>query len=247
MVKWSVKLEGKDYDLQYLEKKFNSPILTIIKDNNAYYLKSDSFEVLEDDFEVRLKASELIEKINMILKFDLGVYSLKIGEIARIDGKKSNKRSSSLKCIMRILDSERIDVDYDSLIKCIYKNEKVEDAIIFYFLDSNWINLYKVWETIVYDIGCAKMGKEGRYRKIVEHGTDEIIKNLEWAKEKEINLFGCTAHNRKGAGLDAHHAVEEGINPHCKKILSSTKPMPLGVAQKLIKRILNNWINTKCK
>ena len=73
-----------------------------------------------------------------------------------------------------------------------------------------------------------------------------MIKN-NWAKENEINLFRCTAHNRKGAGLEARHAVEDGINSHCEKILSSTNPMPLGVAQKLIKRILNNWINTKCK
>ena len=244
MDKWSVKLEGKDYDLQYLEKKIDSSILTIIKDSNAYYLKSDSFEVLEDEVEVRLKASELIEKINMILKFDLGVYSLKIGEITRLDGK-SNKRSSSLKCIIRPVDSERIDMDYDKLIKCIYENEKVEDAIIFYYLGINWGNLFKVWETIVYDIGNAKIEKKGEYKDIMECGKKEIINNG-WAKKNQIDLFRCTAHNRGGAGREARHAVDEGRNPHCKKILSSSKPMPIGVAKKLIKQILNNWINTKC-
>jgi hypothetical protein len=245
MEKWQVQLDGQDEDLKYVSKKFNSPIITIIQDNNAYYLKSDSFKQLKYENEVRLKASELIEKINMILKVDTGSYNIKFGKVNRLDGKKSNVQSSSLKCTTRTIDSQRIDADYMDLIKCIYENEKVEDAFIFYFLDSNWVNLYKVWETIAYDIGCAKMGKEGIYKNIIKCGKYEITKNLKWAKEKEMNLFGCTAHNRKGAGLDARHAVEEGINPYCKEILSSSKPMPIGVAQKLIKRILNNWIITK--
>ena len=149
MEKWKVQLEGQDYDLQYISKKINSSILTIIRDNNQYYLKSDSFNQLTDDNEVRLKASELIEKINMILKVDLGSYNLKIGEVTRLDGKRSNVQSVDLKCTMRIIDSERLDADYMDLMKCIYENERVEDAFIFYFLGSNWVNLYKVWETIV--------------------------------------------------------------------------------------------------
>jgi len=239
MEKWKVQLEGQDYDLQYISKKINSSILTIIRDNNQYYLKSDSFNQLTDDNEVRLKASELIEKINMILKVDLGSYNLKIGEVTRLDGKRSNVQSVDLKCTMRIIDSERLDADYMDLMKCIYENERVEDAFIFYFLGSNWVNLYKVWETIVYDIG------RGHYRREEEYGKAQIIKNG-WANKNEINLFRCTAHNRKGAGYEARHAVEEKMRKDCKKILS-TQPMPLGVAQKLIKRILNNWINTKCE
>lgn len=247
MDKWLVKLKGDDYDLQYLMERFKSPFLTIKQDKDSYYLKCNYFNQLNDVNEVYINASELVEKINMILKADLGVYSLKIDDIEQVENQsRIIHTSADLRTTVRILSLERLNLNYDDLIKFLYKNKVVEDAFTFYFLDTNWFNLFKVWETIAYDVGINLKGDKENYNadQIMGFGKGEII-NKGWAEKNEVELFKCTAHNRKGAGREARHSIKEKINKHCKKILSSNEHMTLGEAQSLIKKILKNWIKTK--
>lgn len=249
MEEWLVKIKGKGEDLKLVSKKFKSSFLTIKEDNGGFYLKSDSFNHLNDHSEVELKARDIIEKINMVLKVDLGVYSLKIDDIIQIGKNKTiTQKRAEFRAVLRITDPVRINMDYEELIKCLYKNDHIQEVFLFYYFGTNWFNLFKVWEIISYDMGVNSVGNKFanyRFDQIMYEGKNDII-SKGWADKDEIDLFRCTAHNRKGAGVYARHALEEKIDKHCKKILTENDPMPLGVAQKLIKRIINLWIDLKC-
>ena len=230
MKKWSVKLKGEEYQLDYLVNKVNSPNLSLIKEDGCYYLEFSDLKNAKNQDEARLIASEFVNNINRILRVDLGLSNIRIDEIiCEENGKSINSMSATLLCTVSIIPSKpnvEFSMNYGNILKCIKNDKKVEDALIFYFLEVNWHNLFKVWETIESDVN---------YKDIIKNG---------WASKREIDLFRCSAHNREASGYHARHAVPK-MNKHCKEILSTSKPMKLGNANKLIREILISWINSK--
>ena len=77
--------------------------------------------------------------------------------------------------------------------------------------------------------------------------SDIEVTSNQLATPDEIDLFTCTAHNRKAAGYYARHATNTKLSKKCNKILDSNSPMKLGEGQRLIKRILIEWIKLKIR
>ncbi len=234
-----ISVKGEDYVLEFLTKRLNSPTLRVTKDNDDYYLKASDLENnlknhdnSKDHSEARLIVSEIVGHINRILKVDWGYgSSVKVGKIiCEKDGEPRYSDYMDIKSDIFVTKPVRLNIDYEALIQCMENNKEVEDAFIFYYLETNWHNLFKVWETIEFDTSREAIIKKG------------------WANELEINLFTCTAHNREASGYHARHAVDDpNKSKFCKeKVLSSNKPMGLYEAQKLIKRILIKWVKSKC-
>ena len=77
--------------------------------------------------------------------------------------------------------------------------------------------------------------------------SDIEVTSNQLATPDEIDLFICTEHNRKAAGYYARHATNTKLSKKCNRILDSNSPMKLGEGQRLIKRILIEWIKLKIR
>src|SRR5271169_6485077 len=83
-MEWVITLIGDEIDLRELAKVWNTPELTIERDESAYILKSSHFASLTDQ-EIREKVNELLMLLNAGIILNLGAQtSIKIGQIMQI-------------------------------------------------------------------------------------------------------------------------------------------------------------------
>ena len=241
MKDWRVRLVGHEFDLEDLSTQERSPDWIILKEEGDYFLKSSAFDNLNDAEKVREVATGILDKLNGLAKLRFGSFQpLKIGAVSYIDdsGKRHQFVSfpsatltmrSKLRVTATVVKPDgTVDASnkkQPSIIELGYsiaqKDANAAEALrIFGVFDTNWFNLYKVFEIIRDDVG----------------GHAQLIR-AGWVSEKNISRFTGTAQSSDILGDDARHARYRGGPP--------SDPMSLSEAKSFIKTILEQWIRSK--
>lgn len=236
--KWFVTLKGEEFDLQELVKFNSPPKIEIKKDNEAYYLGSEKFNLCKEAREVEKIGKEIINVLNGIAKLHFQNWKdINLDKPIFIDT--DGKRHLFLLCepeIIRIKESIELKVTkadgtiitlndepsfIESTSKITNRDSRLEKALRIYgSREHNWANLYIIYEIIETDVG----GKN-------------VIDNKGWMSKSKIKIFKHTANSTVAIGDDARHHDEINIPP--------AKPMLLSEAEELIANLLKKWIETK--
>jgi hypothetical protein len=233
MPNWSIQLSGDKFDLEDFPKWFPTPDLQVVERPDGYYLKSELFEAIEDADQVRASAQELLERLVGAAK----VYSPSLGPVGlsavvrqEEDGRRHayvylsgaiKTRSKTSAAQLTVNGKEEISqVPRIALWAPIAKDdEKVRQALRLWVKGSeNWAELYKVLEIILSEVGGA----------IYSNG---------WVPSKEVKRFKHTADSAEALGDQARHAKKDRLPPR--------KPMTIQEAKRLIKGLLERWIDSK--
>lgn len=233
MPNWSVQLSGDRFDLEDFPKWFTTPDLQVVEGSDGYYLRSELLGAIEDADQVRASARELLESLVGAAKLyrpSLGAIGLnavvKEGENERrhvyvyLSGAIQMRSKVSTAKLTINGKEETPQIPRPALWAAIAKDdEKVRQALRFWVKGSeNWADLYKVHEVIESDVGDA----------IYTNG---------WASKIEVTRFTRTANSVEALGDQARHAKKYAESP--------PKPMTIQEAKRLIKRLLEKWIDSK--
>ncbi len=236
MTEWQVRLKGEKSDLEYL-CTLSSLNWSVTEQEGEYYLKSTRFNSLTDAHDVLGAATNILDFINGVakLKFE-NFQAAKVGGITRVeeDGKHTQFiMPSGIPSAVRfgrptvvISDgaelSQRPGLQGEALwIEIAEKDESVDRAFALYGLDHDWTNLYKLLETIEYDVG-----------------GERALMNKLWAQSSKIKLFKQTANSFHAVGREARHG---------RKYEAPRNPMSLNEAQSFIRNIFHEWLCSKCQ
>lgn len=236
MQNWLVRLKGEEFDLEILLPLLHSTKLSIIKENNSYYLKSSDFGSLKLADEVRESAIAIIKRLNgATMLFNHNFHSISEDGVLLVE--KNGKRcfhlylEGSIKIRSRVSANlkattsngiQQIDPQYSTVESWINlaKNDKTVADALHFFKKGTWISLYKVYEIIKDDIGS--------HQAIIKSG---------FAKKQKLKQFTQIAQSRAALGDDARHASNKYIAP--------VQPMSIDDAKSFIREILINWFCLK--
>jgi hypothetical protein len=230
-VEWIVCIKGDEFDLQELSKSLTSPELCLIKEENEYYLKSTSFNQLNNAGEVKSKAEEILSLINGASKLALGTRKpLIIDSVIKItdDDKRQRNFFESVEVTEQSMFTATVDgaevhqaEPIPDWIKIAQSNENVAKVLrLLSKGDYDWVNLYRIFEVIEEDVGAIS--------KITQEA---------WATEPAIRRFKHTANSVGAIGDDARHGKETTQPPK--------NPMTFSEAKSFIETILHNWLRSK--
>jgi hypothetical protein len=214
---------------------------SITREVDSFYLKSEGFNSCKDERDVREIATEILNKLNGLAKIHFGKFQpITIDSVTTIDehGQRKTIYSEEVVSTMRFkADVEATLIKPDGTVEksqpqpiklfehgfsIAKKDKNVAEALrIFGNLENNWVNLYKIYEIVLSDVGG----------KIYQNG---------WATKTDIDRFTQTAQSVEAVGDDARH-----YNP--KKCPLPENPISLPEAKALIRTILEKWILSKCK
>jgi hypothetical protein len=233
-MEWLVQLAGDDVYLEELSRSLKNPELSIIKENEAYTLKSVDFSRQSTEDEVRKKASEILSLINGCSMIVLGARRpIEIARVVRVndDGTRASFVHISARLTLvgeakvRILnrDGTVTEVRPADVIPSMLKAAQSSDSVakVLRLLGTgthDWGHLYKIYELVKNDVG-------GR-SKIVQNG---------WATEIAIKRFTQTANSPAVIGDSARHAVEPTKPPK--------NPMSFEEARSLIEGMIHGWFD----
>jgi hypothetical protein len=241
MKDWRIRLIGHGFDLEDLSTQEGSSDWIIFKEEGDYFLKSSLFDDLKDAEEVRKVATDILDKLNGLAKLRFTNFQpLKIDAVSYIDdsGKKHQfvlihsatltmrSRLSATATVVKSDDTiDASDKRQPSIVELGYsiakKDANVAEALrIFGSLETNWFNLYKVFEIIRDDVG----------------GHDQLIRTG-WTSKKKIRRFTGTAQSSEILGDEARHVRYKGGPP--------SDPMSLSEAKSFVKAMLEQWIRSK--
>jgi hypothetical protein len=240
MKDWRVRLTGHAFDLGALLTQDGSPDWILLTEKGDYFLESPAFENLSSAPEVRQVAVRILDQVNGLAKLAFERFQpLGINAVIRVDaggrwhqyvsGSATLTSRSSLSARATVIKPDgTASVSGDkkpSIVELGYSIAKrdadVAEALrIFGALESNWLNLYKVFEIIRHDVGG--------HAKLQEAG---------WVPETNIRRFTGTAQSSEILGDEARHARYRGGPP--------SSPMSLSEARLFIKTLLEQWIRSK--
>ena len=233
MNKWQVKISGHKFDIDEIKESFKDSYFKILKNDNEYYIDSDTFDTCKNTTEVKKEALKLITLINGLgLVFINSFQPIKIIQeyIKKADGKNHkiivlepepivirSKASGNFK-LTKNGNKEEIKHRnvYSDLFRHAYNEPLVQDALK-YLKYGDWINLYKAFE-IVRDY-C------GGEHKLFEQN---------WAPKIDLRTFKQVAQSKEALGDQARHAS--------KKYKPPNRKMSISEAKSLINQMLKNWI-----
>jgi predicted RNA binding protein YcfA (HicA-like mRNA interferase family) len=222
---WLVKIKGNVADLEEFYRRLQQPALRVVKENGHYYLKSEDFNLLTDDMEVRAHAIALLESINGFMCLKAGyLQPVEIDEeIIRIgeDGTRWATVGKALTMRFRIKAADIDTIPIESCLELAENDHNVRDALrLLGNYQHSWFTLYKVYEIIKRDVGgIREIEKEG------------------WSTQKEVKRFTHTANSKEILGDAARHGVQTTQLP--------SDPIALPEAVMLIRRLLNGWLRWK--
>lgn len=237
MAEWRVKLQGEIDDLRDLSQLLTGAELNIVENDDAFYLNSAAFEPITEASDMRVQVQRHLDSINGAAKLQFGSFApVGIGGIARVDehGKVthylfaegvlfSRGRMGVANLTVTTASGEVLPPPptfIEAATAAANQHEVVADALRF-FLDSNWVNLFKVYELIEEDLG----------------GSKAIVTRFQGITSAQIDRFTGSANNRNASGDGARHGH--------KKWPSPKKPMSLQEAESFIRGLLDQWIRSK--
>ncbi|WP_380681486.1 hypothetical protein [Salinigranum sp. GCM10025319] len=232
-MKWKVELNGRTSSLSTLSKSFTDDP-KIFKENGEYFLWSSMFTELGNVTEVRHTAEEIVRSIRNFGNMDsLNIDNLETSCVHRIheDGSeeiivKLSAESGKVRGgspTIRVGDEVYHPADQAfERTQLAMKDEKVSELVRLLDRGYNWVNLYRIYEFIQDNTQ-----------------SENSIVDLGWWSKSEENQFKHTANSRKALGDEARHAKES--------IPSPEEPMTKSEAEKIIGRLVDNWLNHRAQ
>jgi len=234
MTEWLIELAGHQSDLDELTKILTTSELSVVKLDNAYYLKSMALHSLNTDQQAYGHAKTMIDQLNGIGGIYVEGYqnvSLS-GGVAWEDeqGKHRSvfvearsalhaRASMSVPTVSGVVETQKAITPADNAMAKATQEEVVSRALRFFSKEKNWSNLYKVVDAIREDVGSLK-----------------DVESKGWVPGNEINRFTGTANNYSAVGDDSRHgfAAEKPMRD----------PMMLSEAVGLIRTLLAKWLES---
>lgn len=235
MDKWYVKLTGDASTLRELSTILNTDDCRISYNNQeeCYLLESSKFDDIKNHSEVYRLGLKLLDGLSGPLRFEFG-YSAPKADGHVINIKKDGTRTvSAFACPASIgltigAPSATVSIDgvvitYESPIskklRLQREDEYVRKALAIYKKEAlEWSDLYILYEIIQEDIGGNPYSKK-------------------WIDQKEEYRLNQTAQHYR-------HGPKKERNGNFKFPLPA-EPMEIAIARKLIKIIVNKWIDSK--
>jgi len=232
-VNWKIWLLGDEADLEDLCKSFCSSEISILKEDDRYYMKGSLFDSIQEIDELETKAIEVIALLDGAAR--LGLNRRKPLGISHYSRNSAGGSEQELFVILQdtitIRDSVSIKITHndgteeeihpgDSCLRWMLlslQNEVIAKVLTLISLDDNsWVGLYRIFEVINADMDIVKSG---------------------WATKKSIERFKHTANHPEAAGKESRHGHSKAAPPQ--------HPMSISEARQLIHFIVQNWLNEK--
>ena len=217
---WIVKLSGNDGDIKELADCLVDPSVSISKaaTNDAYILSSPDFRKLEDAEKVVERACELITSIlGMSHLYGIDCMNIDIESVYKQYSDGSGESTQLFNGKVRIINRS---ADQFSISDVELSDKSVSSALrILSKGDLNWINIYKLWEIVIDDVGSNSPYDRG------------------WVSKKEIRNLKHTANSMSAVGDFARHGPMPNDPPAI--------PMAIEDARTIIKSIIKEWMNAK--
>src|SRR5258708_11043991 len=128
---------------------------------SGYYLLSSEFESLKDDQVISDLASELLTYLNALIKLKISAFAppLEKGGVYRLDAEgrliwELAFVSATLSTLAsKLQNASRQSLNFTDIWLLAQKHPKVEEALRQLANETNWFNLYKIYEIIEIDVG----------------------------------------------------------------------------------------------
>jgi len=227
MPEWLVKLKGEEVDLKAIEELLHSEWVNVTKESDGYYLKSMDFDGIAAVDEIRERARDILRRASAAERIRCGSsLPLEIEDVLRVEQNGSRHPFSSFSFLhtfnVRVPHAPVNEGEASAFalwVKVAAVDARVDKALrILITRDTNWVNLYHILDVIIGDAG-SEIWRQG------------------WEAEGEIRRFKHTANSETTLGDEARHGTETTEPP--------PRPMSLGEADLLIRRILGKWLTWK--
>ena len=232
-MEWVVTLSGGAHALEELSKEFDTPDLSIRRENGEFNLRSKGFGNLTSHEEVQESVTKILPALNGATKLAaLGPYTpITTGSISRIndDGTRhayitmTSSIVVSATCSVTVIHADgTIEEDRPAAPVVTWFELSKRDARVKWALRliendfETWPGLYKIYEVIEEDIG--------------------YIPRKGWCTETELKRFKRTANSPEALGVHARHGKMSSPPPD---------PVSLSSAKSLIRKLLDNWFEEK--
>jgi hypothetical protein len=193
---------------------------------SGYYLLSSEFESLTDAGEIRHRAIEMLPLLNALVKLKISAFALPlaIDGVYRLDAKGQfiwELGSVTVKISTHAnMDQNATGqaLNFTQIWQLAQKHAAVDEALRHLVNETNWFNLYKVYEIIKHDVGK---------------------KTLATWTQGENDDFTYSANNGHASRYAARHASLK-YGPSKKR-----KTMSLAEAAAFITHVFLQWLQTK--
>ena len=233
-MKWKVELIGDNFDLEDLLEWFDGSEIKIAKEGDKYFLKSNSFELLNNSSEIRRSALHLVTLINGMCRLKRNNFqSIKVGAVLEKteSGKENIYKFIEEKVIIRdkvkgiVTDKngnvvkDESEYPLDDVIVLSSADEHVERVLRF-ISDNNitWNDMYRVLE-------------------VIEEDINNPLHKVSWLDKPTRELFKRTANSYSSIGLEARHGHKKHLPPET--------PMEYKRAKEIIFKVAYKWISNK--
>jgi hypothetical protein len=220
-----ISLSGDLVSLKILKRIFDEEDLFVFTETHLnidfFFMRSKLFENLNEN-ELRKAGNDLIKKVNSICSFmkdnyiPVKIENVYIGECAYIYIEEKIEIREDV-CIIE--NGKEKDFDGDEIKKVFSKinNDKLLYQIMILLFDkgANWVNLYRILDFFKED-------------NLISHG---------WISRKDLKLLKQTANSYSAIGSEARHGDKKKFEP-------PKNPMPLAMAQVLVKKIIWYYIKS---
>lgn len=232
-----IELGGDTFDLRELLRLNSLPDLSVVEENERFYLKAAEFNSYSDASHVLNRGIEVLRIINGIAQIEIQNWeNVKVIGVAHDETNgtrtqflfpqpfRGRSRMSANATVIKAdgtIDTSNKKSTFESFFELSRVNTEVEKALRIYgSREHTWSNLYIIYEIIESDAG----------------GTNVIIRNG-WSRRSQIEYFKRTANSVTAAGDDARHGKENTVPP--------SPPMLLSEAGRMIEGMLRQWLLTK--
>ena len=193
---------------------------------SGYYLLSSEFTSLTDAGDVRTRAIATLPFLNALVKLRISAFAppLEIDDIFRLDAEGriiweiATVVATHSSLAQKLQEATGQSLNFKAIWLLAQKHQMVHEALHHLANETNWFNLYKVYEIIEHNIGGKTLDK--------------------WSHNKTKD-FIYSANNAHASGYAARHP-SVGYKPSPKR---TTLSLPEGA--ELITSLFLQWLQTK--
>lgn len=232
-MRWKVRLIGDESGLNDLSESFDDDP-EIFEEDGDFYLWSSRFEEINEDYEVRKTAEDIVRAIrNFGERNSLRIRELEVSHVTEMldDGSEHTYVRAETANIVFSAGPVRVTTSDEDGSKDIYlpadrtsewTRLALEDEIVGEFVGlldqgDSWVNLYRIYEFVQDNI----------------ESEDNIVAQGWWSADKK-DLFKQTANSRDAIGDDARHGQDQVPAPD--------DPMTYAEAKRLVETLIDHWL-----
>jgi hypothetical protein len=231
MARWHVELVADRFDLEDLPDFLAAPNLRVVEEEGSFWLESESLNRLEQSGDVHREARALLPLINAYARLRRANHKdVAIG--SRVEETTPEGRKKHAVVAVGTIEA-RTKVNAVRISQggvpvpppapreyrwtdLAFQDPDVREALVVWgSKPHDWANLYKVYE-------------------VVSSRADIVAEG--WASRAELRFFTHTANHPAGAGDESRHGRSATQPPK--------NPMPPSIADSLITRALEGWLNS---